>query len=281
MNLEELKGLISEHNLTDEVALWATNETDKGKELLNNFSQQTVKKSVDERTREIYESFDKDLNELGIDKAGRKTYEAYKDAVLSSRDKISELEKLASKDPDQALLAEIESIRSALENKDSELNTLRSETLEANKRRIYLEAMKGMEFDERHDPSLMQLKVDSLINDFVNRTDNEGDNWIIKDSLGQIMLNNEHKPIDAHEALKTELSSYLKSNKPKGIGANASQEGSQGGTLSVSIDKTKLASLSGLDKKQAAMDLLSREYSAKNLDVHSEQFTKDFKVLTS
>ena len=282
MTLEDIKAAIQETpELAGELAVWATNETEKGKELLTNYSQQEKKKAVDDRTREIYDAFDNDLKELGIEKNGRKTYEAYKDTVTSLRDKVSELERLASKDPDAALTAEIESLRNAIEGKNTELDTLRRETLEANKRRLYTEAVKGLEYDERHDPDLIQLKVESLINNYVSRTEADGDTWIIKDQNGQIMLNNEHKPIDAHNALKSELANYLKSPKPQGLGTDANSEGKQSANLSVQVDRTQLANLSGVDKLKKATDLLQTAYQTNKLDVHSDQYLKDYKLLTS
>lgn len=282
MTLEDIKAAIVETpGLADELAVWATNETEKGKELLTNYSSNAVKKAVDDRTREIYDAFDNDLKELGIEKNGRKTYEAYKDTVTSLRDKTSELERLASKDPDAALTAEIESLRNAIEGKNNELDTLRSETLEANKRRLFTEAVKGFEYDERHDSDLLQLKVESLINDYVRRTEADGDTWIIKDSNGQIMLNNEHKPIDAHNALKTELSNYLKKPKPQGLGSDAQSNDGKSANLSVQVDRTQLANLTGVEKFRKATDILQTAYQTNKLDIHSDQYLKDYKLLTS
>ena len=68
MTLEDIKAAIQETpELAGELAVWATNETEKGKELLTNYSSNAVKKAVDDRTREIYDAFDNDLKELGIE----------------------------------------------------------------------------------------------------------------------------------------------------------------------------------------------------------------------
>ena len=96
MNIEEIKGLISEHKLEGDVALWASG-TDKGKELLNNWATAQSQTAVNDAVRAVHDSYDNDLKELGIEKGGKKTYEAYKEAYNQLKSKVSELEPLANK----------------------------------------------------------------------------------------------------------------------------------------------------------------------------------------
>ena len=284
MNWEEVQKVIEENNLQDQVAVWAAG-TEKGKELLSNFSEVKVKEAVDARTREIHEGYDKDLQELGIDKAGRKTYQAIKDELSAKAElsgKVAELQAQLEKGqtPDEALTAQITSLQEALKGKDTEVAQLKSEAVNFRKSTLFDSAISGLKFDERHDKTLIDTFVQQAKRDFLANSEFDNDKFIIKDAQGQVMLNNEHRPMDANEALKSKFSNLLSTDKPKGLGAGDGTTKGKGATLSVSVDTSSLNGKEGLAKKQAANNLLRQAYTANNLDIHSTQFKEDYRFLT-
>lgn len=284
MTWEEVEKIITENNLSEQVAVWAAG-TEKGKELLNNYSTVKVEEAVNARTREIHEGYDKDLQELGIDKAGRKTYQAIKDELANKMElanKVAELQEQLEKGqaPDERLTAQITALQEALQGKDNEVNQLKSEAVDFRKRMTFEGAMKGLNFDERHDKTLIETYKTVALQELMSNSELTENGLVIKDAQGQVMLNNEHRPMDANEALASKFSGLLKEAKPKGLGADGNPSGGKRANLSVTVDTSSLANLNGLKKKTEATNVLRKAYSEAGLDVNSEQFTKDYVLLT-
>jgi len=281
MTWEEIESAIKEHGHTDQAAIWASG-TDKGKELLGNYS----KAAIDKRTREIYDDLDNDLREIGIEKKGRKTYEAIKEdfmSVKSEAEKVSELmqqiESLKNKGADETLTAQLEALTNESNNYKNEIEQLKREAVDYKKKTYFESALSGLEFDEKHDPKLLNLMREKVLTDLLTNSEVEGDNIRLKRlDNGEIWLNTEHKPISAQNAVKELLSDYLKADAPKGLGGKP--EGGQGASsLSVPVDMSNLKK----GDVQGAYSALESSYinSGKQAELNSDAFTIDFKILTN
>jgi hypothetical protein len=274
MKTEEIKALISEHGLESDIAMWASG-TEKGKELMNNYS----KAATDNRTREIYESFDNDLKDLGIEKGGRKTYEAYKQAVLDERqklDKIPELQnkisELKNKGADETLTAQLEAQTNKIKELEEYTERLKSEAVQKQKENFFTSAMKNLAFDEKHDPNLVDVYKEKILSDLLNATEFDNDKLVIKDGEGKIWLNNEHRPIDAQEALTAKLSNFLKADSPQGFGdKGTSKPKGEIGSANVYVDLTSVKGIEDLNTT------LEKTYLNKGMDLNSSEYMNDYK----
>ena len=276
MTWEEIEKAITESNLQDQAAIWASG-TEKGKELTENYA----KVKIDSRTREIYDSFDNDLRELGIEKNGRKTYQAIKDEVTSLRDKIGEVEtlqnkikELESKGADEALTAQLNALTTERDEFQNTIDTLKREAVDSKKKALFDAALSGLNFKEELPSDLMQLKKEKVLSELLSNSEFDGEQLRIKRDNGEIWLNNEHKPIDAQNAIKELFSPYLKASEPAGLGANP-DNGAQGASaLTVGLD------VAGLKGKGlvTATEALTQAYldAGRGSEINTTAFTQDF-----
>jgi len=276
MTWEEIESQIKEGGFEDQAAIWASG-TNKGKELTDNYS----KVKIDSRTREIYDSLDNDLREVGIEKNGRKTYDAIKEEIVNLRDKNkqvdilqSKITELESKGVDEALTAQIDSLTNERNDFQNTINELKREAVDNRKLTSFDSALSGLEFKDDLPKDLLQLKIDSERSKFLAKSEYEGDELRIKNDNGEIWLNNEHRPIDAQTAVKDLFSAYLKTGEPKGVDPNI-QGGAQGvSALSVNLDIATLKGKGLVSATKALEDAYIE--SGKGAELHTEAFMNDF-----
>ena len=276
MTWEEIESQINEGGFEDQAAIWASG-TNKGKELTDNYS----KVKIDSRTREIYDSLDNDLREVGIEKNGRKTYDAIKEEIVNLRDKNkqvdilqSKITELESKGVDEALTAQIDSLTNERNDFQNTINELKREAVDNRKLTSFDSALSGLEFKDDLPKDLLQLKIDSERSKFLAKSEYEGDELRIKNDNGEIWLNNEHRPIDAQTAVKDLFSAYLKTGEPKGVDPNI-QGGAQGvSALSVNLDVATLKGKGLVSATKALEDAYIE--SGKGAELHTEAFMNDF-----
>lgn len=276
MTWEEIEKAITEGGLTDQVAIWASG-TEKGKELTENYA----KVKIDSRTREIYDSFDNDLKELGIEKNGRKTYQAIKEEVTTLRDQLGQVDalqgkikELESKGADEALTAQVEALTNERNEFQNTINSLKREAVDNRKLSLFDAALGNLDFKEDIPSDLMKLKVETERSKFLQMSEMDGEQLRIKRDNGEIWLNNEHRPIDAQSAVKELFSPYLKSDAPKGVNPDLNSDTQGVSALSVGLD------IAGLKGKGliAATEALTQAYisSGKGDQINTESFTQDF-----
>ena len=248
MTLEELKKLFGEQPALFTEVLGHIATTEEGKELLNNYAKTQTDKAIGEKTSEIYNGIDKDINDvLGVQKpTDKKTYEFVKELVSELKDlrankgkgsgdegkdatRITELEtqlnaiKTANWEGKyNALVTETSTKIEGFTNKIKELETGNTSSL------VNIELATGLS-TLKFNPNIPKEAIDamtSVVKDKVTKTAKVVDGKVVyyKED-GTPYLNELYKPITAEEIFKTELKAVISGSNVGGGGADTTEKG--------------------------------------------------------
>lgn len=242
MTLAEIKEAVKANpSLAKEIAVWATGDTQEGKELLQNYAKAEVEKAVKENTAEIYTNIDNDLFEaLGVRKKNdQKTYDFLKKIAgeykelkdkadkLNNDEKVKELEQQIKKMQDEGSVNEhwkkiYDEAVSKWEKEKKEI----TDKLTA-KETEFLHAQ--IEADLRSGLSTLTLRddvpkeaIDALVKvetEKVLKGAKIIDGKVVYHKEdGSPYLNDEYKPITSKEIWGKALGTLIKSDEPRGGG---------------------------------------------------------------
>lgn len=270
MTLAEIKKLFGEQPALFKEVLVHIATTEEGKELLTNYAKTQTDKAIGDKTSEIYNGIDKDINDvLGVQKpSDKKTYEFVKELISELKDlRAKKGEGGTGDDTKEGVrITELESQLKAIkdQNWEGKYNTLIVET--SGKIEGFTNKIKELEMGNtsslvnielatglstlKFNPNIPQEAIDALtvvVKNKVIKTAKVVDGKVVyfKED-GTPYLNELYKPITAEEIFKTELKTIISGSNVAGGGAETTEKGKlltvgEGDTAKkkVSLDVTK------------------------------------------